>query len=120
MVAEVYTSLLNNNLVSSNDVVSFLTDELVLDIPDPGRRSEIVEFLKGFRAFPIRVSEFLLKKLRDVKGFKKVFSDGSVEFKCVPVYDLPSVVREYKYHSECDIDKYFSFEGRLAKFVSLY
>lgn len=117
MVAEVYSTLLNYNLIEKEDVLTLLTDELVLDISDSARRANVIEFLKGFNAFPIRVSEFVLEKLENVKGFKKLFSDGEVDFKCVQIYDLPKVIRKYNNLPENENDNYFSFEGRLAKFI---
>lgn len=114
------------DIIPEERIVFFSNDEIVYDMTDAvvglnalGIIEEVVtERLKDCLV-PLKVSGFILKKIKGTNGYCKYFKDGTVEFKCLDNYILPFVIRAILKEEVQENDKVFVHEGKLAKYIQV-
>lgn len=110
-------------------IVFFSNDEIVLDVTELDNPSvREIHYIRTLisRYAPdilsmLKIEMFTLHKIKDASGFyKKVFESDNIriEFKCVDSHFLPQVIRKMKGEEIQESDKFFIFEGHLAKFLN--
>lgn len=127
------TSLMSKvmNLITNNseltgllmeNVYSLNSDEIIFDITGKDGK-ELVYNLKTFLSMtemydlPLRVEAFKVGKLEGTKAYVKIFNNGAdYELKCVNPYEAPFVYRYINMQEPTKMDRYFLFEGQLARF----
>lgn len=111
----VYTGL------TMDDVYSLNSDEVIFDITNKDN-DEFVYKLKEFLSMtemydlPLRVEKFQIGKLEGTKAYVKLFDNGKYELKCVNPYEAPFIYRYMQNDDSIGYDRYFMYEGKLARF----
>ena len=108
--------------INKERIVFFSNDEIILDvndIPDDNTRVLLyqIERIGENSLFPIEVEQFTLGKLMYTHGYYKIFTNDTIEFKCVDAIMFPFAIREFEHKSVSELDKVFIHEGLLAKFI---
>lgn len=128
-----YETLLMSNLLklvtdssnltglTMNDVYSLNSDEIIFDVTEKdgkeiaNRLGTFVSCLKDYD-FPLKIEAFQIGKFQGTKAYAKLFDDGTYELKCVNPYEAPFVYRYMKKQVPLKTDKFFLYEGKLARF----
>lgn len=107
--------------LTMNNVYSLNSDEIVFDITGMDSQ-EICECISDWLScapefdFPFKVETFKIGKLEGTKAYVKFFEDGKYELKCVNPYEAPFIYRFMKNDDSIGYDRYFMYEGKLARF----
>lgn len=118
----------------SNDkfvIEAFTEDEIVIK-PELENWDNVINIIKDFESYvtlhtsiDIKVSVFRLSKIDGCEGYIKYYlhrnfeSTGEVDIKCVGNLYIPFVIRAINKEEIKDEDRYFVYEGKLAKLVDV-
>ena len=64
----------------------------------------------------MKIEAFQIGKFQGTKAYAKLFDDGTYELKCVNPYEAPFIYRYMKKQAPLKTDKFFLYEGKLARF----
>jgi len=103
-------------------VVSFSSDEIVLDITNisGGELTALLTILEYKRKnflVPLKTEIFRLKDIGI--GYERILIDGSSEFKCVDPFLVPMVLRKKQGQEITDSDLTFCHNGILARYIEI-
>lgn len=108
--------------IAPSEIVYFSNDEIVVDITDllDHNWKEVITGVIDRAVIPLRLEVFKLRGIKDNKeivGYIREMTDGSVDFKCLTNLNYPYVLRALDNEAITDSDLVFEYEGKLAKFL---
>lgn len=124
LMSNVLTFITNNSHLTNltmKDAYSLNSDEIIFDITGKNKE-EITSNLRKFASqteiydLPLRIESFKIGKLEGTKAYVKLFDDEKYELKCVNPYEAPFIYRYMKHENSIGFDRYFLYEGKLARF----
>jgi len=105
--------------IPTEDIYSLSSDEIIIvnDLNKNYSDKNYMEKLKeSMNAFNARVNSFTLKKLGDYDFYMKEFDDGRIEFKGIPNYFIPQVIKHITGEDLNAQDMLFYFENLRCRF----
>ena len=112
MIDVIIKNLLENNVISEDDIYSTNNDELILFDKGQDINTDLIKFSNI-----IRIKRFELNSIKQRKFFVKKYENGEIEFKAIPSNVFFQVLSLYEDKEFDERDLMFMFENKIAKFI---
>ena len=97
------------------EIFAVSSDEIV--IYDETNISNIEKILSYF-PWDFKIRKFVLEQIHDYDYYRRIFPDGTYDFKQVPIQYIMQFIKHYKNEEINEMDLTFTHEsGRLARFI---